>query len=81
MRKGGRYLNHRETINGHTFELVDNCYECRGGSFYDEDHDQVPEPSLQIAADELEASLKEDGINAYVEYGEKGWIEVYLDLD
>lgn len=66
-------------MGGHTFKLNENCYECRGSSYYDEDHDQVPEPSLQKAADELVKSLRASGIESEVEYGEKGWIEVYVE--
>ena len=71
-------LRERITIGRHTFELNDNCYECRGESYYDDDHDQVPEPSLQKAASILEERLVSDGHLVQVEHGEKGWIEVYI---
>jgi hypothetical protein len=64
--------------NGYMFELNDNCYECRGGMYHDEDHDQVPEPNLQLAAAELQTRLKEEGHDTALEWGEKGWIEIYI---
>jgi len=67
-------------FNGHDFEYQkeDNYYECRGNSYYDDYHDQVPEPSLQKAADMLQEHLEEQGINSNVEWGEKGWIEIMI---
>ena len=73
-------LKQKRTFNGHTFELdTDSCYECRGGMYHDDEHDQVPEPSLQKAADQLQASLKSEGISSEIEFGEKGWIEVHIE--
>lgn len=74
------HLQRKRTIGGFTFELKDNCYECRGAMYYDDEHDQVPEPKLQEAAKKLKQSLVEDGYIVDIEYGEKGWIEVYLEL-
>ena len=71
-------LKQNRTIDGHTFTLNDDFYECRGGRYFDDDHDQVPEPSLQKAAYQLQASLKKEGIESEIEFGEKGWIEVYI---
>tara|TARA_R110000868_G_scaffold5681_4_gene33598 strand:+ start:321 stop:551 length:231 start_codon:yes stop_codon:yes gene_type:complete len=73
------HLQRKRTIGGFTFELSDNCYECRGAMYYDDEHDQVPEPSLQAAATILQTSLKEDGITTQIEWGEKGWIEIYIE--
>jgi len=72
-------LSGKRTVGRHTFELVDGRYECRGAAYYDDDHDQIPEPSLRAAATILQASLKADGINTQIEWGEKGWIEVYIE--
>jgi len=33
----------------------------------------------ESAATILQASLKEDGISTQVEWGEKGWIEIYIE--
>jgi hypothetical protein len=66
-------------VGKHSFELVDGRYECRGAMYHDDDHDQVPEPSLQLAAAELQSRLKKEGVNTQLEWGEKGWIEVYIE--
>lgn len=66
------------TVDGFRFELNDSCYECRGDMYHDNDHDQVPEPKLQDAAATLQKQLEIEGIPSEIEYGEKGWIEVYL---
>ena len=73
-------LSKSKVIGGYRFDLRDgNCYECRGGTYHDEDHDQVPEPSLQLAAASLQVKLKEEGLNTQIEHGEKGWIEIYIE--
>ena len=68
------------SFNGHNFKYQEDnkYYECRGDSYYDDYHDQVPEPSLQKAANMLQDHLEKQGINAEIEWGEKGWIEVML---
>ena len=73
-------LDSRVTINGHTFKFDEDnsMYECRGATYFDEDHDQVPEPSLWGAALKLEQRLKDEGFNAQAEQGEKGWAEVNI---
>ena len=48
--------------------------------YHDDDHDQVPEPSLQHAAQILQKSLLDDGIKSEIGFGEKGWIEVYIEV-
>lgn len=68
----------RKTIGGFTFSLNDSCYECRGATYYDDDHDQVPEPKLQEAAYKLQGWLQSKGLASHIEHGEKGWIEIYL---
>ena len=65
-------------IGRFSFELVGNMYQARGGMYHDEDHDQVPEPELQLAAIELQTRLKKQGIDTEIEFGEKGWIEIYV---
>jgi len=69
------------TFNGHNFKYIKehSMYECRGGSYYDDYHDQVPEPSLQKAADKLLEHLESQKINASIEWGEKGWIEIMIN--
>lgn len=75
-------LSKKITVGGFTFTLTDgNCYECRGDRYFDDDHDQVPEPKLQQAAYKLEKRLKDEGHSVEVEFGEKGWIEVYITED
>lgn len=71
-------------VNGYEFEFVsqddgnDEFYQCRGEVMYDDEHDEVPEPSLWRAAEELEAILTEDGLKVYAGHSEKGWVEVTL---
>lgn len=67
------------TVDGFTFEFDEdlNAYECRGATYYDDEHDQVPEPKLQVAAEKLKNKLAEEGYTFEVEWGEKGWIELY----
>ena len=72
-------MSKKETVNGYTFELVDDeFYQCRGDVYYDDEHDEVPEPGLWKAAYELKRQLKEDGINCDVDHSEKGWVEVVI---
>jgi porphobilinogen deaminase len=74
-------MNKKETIDGYTFEYDSKHkhYECRGDVCYDDEHDEVPEKGLWIAAEALEQKLKNQGIDAEVEYSEKGWVEVYIN--
>jgi hypothetical protein len=67
-----------KTIDAFVFELNDSCYECRGAMYHDDDHDQVPEPKLQEAANKLQGWLQSKGLKSEIEHGEKGWIEIYL---
>ncbi len=49
-----KLLNIRR-VNGWDFELVDDTfYECRGDVMYDDEHDEIPEPSLWRAAMQLQ---------------------------
>ena len=70
-------------VNGWDFEYVENdyddkFYQCRGEVMYDDDHDEMPEPSLWQAAEKLENILAEDGIKSYAGHSEKGWVEVTI---
>ena len=71
-------------VNGCNFELVENdvddvFYQCRGDVMYDDDHDEMPEPSLWRAAEKLEQILTNDGLNVYAGHSEKGWVEVTIN--
>ena len=54
-------------VNGWDFEYVsqddgnDQFYQCRGEVMYDDEHDQIPEPSLWRAALKLEQILTNAG--------------------
>ena len=77
-------LNDYIAVNGWNFELIDNnvddvFYQCRGEVMYDDDHDQIPEPSLWRAAEKLEEILTKDGLNVYAGHSEKGWVEVTIN--
>jgi len=70
------------TINGWKFKLVEQgefkFYECRGAVMYDDEHDQIPEPSLWRAALKLENELFSEGYLAEANHSEKGWVEVTI---
>ena len=74
-------MSKKETIDGYTFEYNEEhkFYECKGDVCYDDEHDEVPEEGLWIAAEALEQKLKNQGIDAEVEYSEKGWVEVCIN--
>jgi hypothetical protein len=78
-------LNDHITVNGWDFELVvqddgnDVFYQCRGEVMYDDEHDEMPEPSLWRAAEHLEQILTNDGLKAYAGHSEKGWVEVTVN--
>ncbi len=70
-------------INGWDFEYVENdvddlFYQCRGEVMYDDEHDEMPEPSLWRAALELERQLTKSGVICEANYSEKGWVEVTI---
>jgi len=70
-------------INGWDFEYVENDYDdrffqCRGEVMYDDEHDEMPEPSLWRAALELEKKLFADGLICEATHSEKGWVEVTI---
>lgn len=73
-------MEQRRTIKGYTFKWNDEheMYECRGALYYDDDHDEMPEPKLWEAALILEKQLTDEGYNAEAQYSEKGWVEVVL---
>lgn len=71
-------------VNGWDFELVvndinDRFYQCRGEVMYDDEHDEIPEPSLWRAAEKLEEILTKDGLKVYAGHSEKGWVEVTIN--
>ena len=70
-------------VKGYEFEFVDQgsgdrFYQCRGDVYYDDEHDEIPEPGLWEAALELEQQLKDDGYVADANHSEKGWVEVTI---
>jgi len=71
-------------VNGWDFEYVsqddgnDQFYQCRGEVMYDDEHDEIPEPSLWRAALELEKELFADGLICEANHSEKGWVEVTI---
>ena len=71
-------------INGYDFKWVENdendrYYQCRGEVFYDDDHDEMPEPGLWRAALKLAKAIEADGFRAEPSHSEKGWVEVYVE--
>lgn len=73
-----KLLNTRR-VKGWTFELVeDEFYQCRGEVMYDDEHDEIPEPSLWLAARQLQKDLSSEGYEAYTDHSEKGWVEVSI---
>ena len=78
-------LNDYIAVSGWNFEKVvqddenDVFYQCRGEVMYDDEHDQIPEPSLWRAAEKLEEILTKDGLNVYAGHSEKGWVEVTIN--
>ena len=72
-------MSEEETLNGYTFELVDNgFYQCKGDVCYDNEHDEAPEEGLWEAALKLEQKLNNQGLEAETNYSEKGWVEVVI---
>ena len=74
------------TVNGWDFELVENdvndiFYQCRGEVMYDDEHDEMPEPSLWRAALKLEKELFADGLICEANHSEKGWVEVTINVN
>ena len=78
-------LNDYIAVSGWNFELVvqddgnDVFYQCRGEVMYDDEHDEMPEPSLWRAAEKLEEILTKDGLKVYAGHSEKGWVEVTIN--
>lgn len=73
-------MEKKVTIDGWTFTLSDekDFYECRGSVCYDDEHDEIPDPSLWDAALTLEQQLKDEGYIAECNYSEKGWVEIEI---
>jgi len=85
MSKSIEMLEEKMSTDGFTFELVDNgddeyFYQCRGIVTYDDDHDEIPEPELWQAAEDLANVLEDDGYITSVDHSEKGWVEVYVSI-
>ena len=80
-------LRRNISVKGWDFQLVeatstnDMFYQCRGEVMYDDEHDEMPDPSLWRAAKELEGMLTKQGLKPYTEHSEKGWVEVILNTD
>ena len=78
-------LNDYIAVSGWNFEKVvqddenDVFYQCRGEVMYDDEHDQMPEPSLWEAAVKLGTILTKDGLDVDVNHSEKGWVEVTIN--
>mgnify|MGYP003626580034 CR=1 FL=1 len=77
-------MKNNRTVNGWDFEFVsqnngnDQFYQCRGATMYDEEHDQIPEPSLWKAAEKLENEIYKEGFKCEAGHSEKGWVEVTI---
>ena len=74
---------YNRVVNGWNFKLVESeddyiFYECRGDVMYDDEHDEIPEPSLWRAAMQLENDLLSEGYIAEANHSEKGWVEVTI---
>jgi hypothetical protein len=69
------------TIRGWKFEWSEkhSMFECRGSVYYDDEHDEAPDPKLWSATMELEADLVSEGHSAEANYSEKGWVEVMIE--
>ena len=70
-------------VKGWNFEFINQgdwkFFQCRGMVMYDDDHDEMPEPSLWQAALALENQLLEEGIKSEAGHSEKGWVEVTIN--
>ena len=79
-------LRRNISVTGWDFKLVeatstnDWFYQCRGPVMYDDEHYEMPDPSLWRAAKKLESILSEEGLKVYAEHSEKGWVEVILNI-
>ncbi len=85
MNRSIEMLEEKMTTDGFTFELVDNgdddvFYQCRGEIMYDDEHDEMPEPELWQAAEDLVDLLEDEGYRASSSHSEKGWVEVNVSI-
>jgi len=68
----------------HTFNRFEqmpdrHCYEARGEyQVFDDEHDEAWTLELEKDAEDLKVML-EKTFNVDVEYGEKGWISIYVE--
>lgn len=69
------------TIKGYRFKWDEDnkMFECRGSVYYDDEHDEIPEPKLWEAAELLEKMLFHEGFTAEANHSEKGWVEVTIN--
>lgn len=77
-------LPSRKKVDGHIFVYDEDneMYECRGGLYHDDEHDEVTEPSLWAAGLKFEKELIDDGYKAELNPSEKGWVDIsFTDLD
>ena len=71
-------------MSNHTFERFEeendrHSYQARGEyQVFDDEHDEAWTPELKKDASILEAIL-EKTFDVTVEYGEKGWISIYVE--
>jgi len=61
--------------NGPRYE---GYFQCRGRIMFDDEHDEMPDPIVESAAELLADQLESIGIECQVEYSEKGWTEVHI---
>jgi len=76
-----------KTVLGLEFEWISDgngysntgFYQCKGRIMFDDEHDEIPDPIVVNAAEELAKRLcKIPGIESEVDYSEKGWVEVHV---
>lgn len=75
-------MNNRR-VNGWDFEFISqdedhSFFQSRGAVMYDDEHDEICEPSLWRACLKLENDLEVEGHRAEANYSEKGWVEVTI---
>ena len=81
MNKSIEMLEDKMSTDKYEFELIydgddEYFYQWRGGVHYDDDHDEMPEPELWQAAEDLAELLEDEGYTTSVDHSEKGWVEV-----
>lgn len=74
-------LKENITVNGWDFELVENdvndvFYQCRGEVVYDDEPNEMPEPSFRRAAGKLEEILTNSGLKVHADH----WFEFCVEV-